>query len=282
MRKILMVNITSTVAIMLLFISLAIPQLNGKETKYKQVEWQKELPIKVYISDVLSGGKYVNMTIINVYITNPYLPYRQWKYDNETQYCYQIKIYANNTVIKSFDKSQFVATMTGFNDGNYSTAYDGKMVSLYTDYTENLSQFSAIGFYRKSEPYYVDVFRYDILEQYLINGLLFSGLAVLFEWSFVKKKLGKILLLNFVASLIVCGLAGLLMWLGYYLPYAIGSPIGNFAWLTLGIIFYGLGFWGMIIITSILTAFIFCMAFTVAIWIVYKILKKTYYWFKKD
>jgi len=117
---------------------------------------------------------------------------------------------------------------------------------------------------------------------YLIDGLLFCGFAVLFEWSFVKKKLGKILLLNFVASLIVCGLAGLLMWLGYYLPYAIGSPIGNFAWLTLGIIFYGLGFWGMIIITSILTAFIFCMAFTVAIWIAYKILKKTDYWFKKD
>ncbi len=164
--------------IMLLFISLAIPRLNGKETKYKQVEWQKELPIKVYISEVLSGGKYVNMTIIWVYITNPYLPYQQWKYDNETQYCYQVKIYANNTVIKSFDKSEFVSTLTSFNGTNY----DGKTVHLYTDYTENLSQFSATGFYRKSEPYYVDVFRYDILEQYLFNGLLYSVIAIAVIW----------------------------------------------------------------------------------------------------
>jgi len=410
-KKLLMINIASTLAIMLLFIGIGIPQINGHDIKYETIDWQGNLATtaKSQFLRPYMGGTEGNKTFnveTTVFVCDPNVPRPQYKNDIQWHYIKKINVWIktnNDSYVLFASGSSWSAVFTTYNgtiyDGEYFThsenyppdSYNFKSIETYSSYnyshpifqndsvnnrvydipdkyyadfengyykvytnapgysllimersvfenftprpqcisTENYEVYNwsswartgytylldgedgqqyhdylaicfvqslvlthgtddyydchvldayAIGYYEKTESYTVPAIHYEALTPYLIDGLLFSGFAILFEWSFVKKKLRKILLINFVASLIVCGLAGLLMWLGYYLPYAIGSSISNFAWLTLGIIFYGLGFWGMIIITSILTAFIFCIASTLVIWLLYRTLKRTKIW----
>jgi hypothetical protein len=225
-KKILIVNLVVTLAIMSFFIYRALSYLHGKEVKVEYQKYQKTLALWLtYADEHLSTG---SIGVVIVVLTNDvYAPRPQYKYDEDFDWLKYVEVYGetidNSYILLANGSGSEIrqAVFCGYN----GSIYDGNEFNVNINY-ENKTECPliltnprngsdaqgrlirydidvyAVGYYSKPIYTYYDVMRYDILIINIYYGLFYSAIAFILVW-----------VIAFIVWIVAYNIIGFVKWL---------------------------------------------------------------------